>query len=191
MNEQHLWTLILRMPRLEGERVILRKLTPRDAGDVYEYSSNPEITKYLSWSEHESVAYTKKYLKYVTKRYKSGEFLDWGIEEKETGKLIGTCGYTSVNIDNLAAEIGYVINPKYQKMGYGRECVRLILDYSFGDLELNRLSARVNPSNLPSIRLLEELSFVCEGRGKKEALIKGEFWDILHYALCREDYYSV
>lgn len=187
MNEQHLLALIKRMPTIVGERVILRRLSVKDAPDVYEYSSNPRCTKYLSWSEHESVAYTKSYLKYATKRYKSGDYTEWGIVLKATGKVIGTCGYTSVDASNNSAEIGYVLNPDYQKMGYGIESVKLIIDYSFRELELNRLTARVFPQNLPSIRLLERLSFTCEGRGKREALIKGEYRDILHYALCRED----
>lgn len=191
MNEQYLRALLKRMPTLEGERVILRRLTPKDAPDVYEYSSAPELTKYLSWSEHKSVAYTKSYLKYATKRYKSGDYTEWGIVLKKTGKVIGNCGYTSVDIGNMSAEIGYVINPRYQKMGYGIESVKLILGYSFGELELNRISARVMPENIASARLLSKLSFICEGRGKKEALIKGEYCDIIHYALCREDYRGV
>ncbi len=33
------------LPTLETDRLILRKMTPKDAGAVFAYASNPEVTR--------------------------------------------------------------------------------------------------------------------------------------------------
>ena len=179
---------ISKMQVLETERLILRKFLPRDADDMYEYSSNPETTKFLTWLPHESLVYTKEYLRFIIKKYKTGEFLDWGITLKSNGKFIGTCGFTSVDFENSRAEIGYVLNPSYQKNGYAVEAVKRVLDYSFYDLEFNRVEAKVMEGNEPSISLLKKIGMRHEGTFKKELYIKGEFKNIMHFAICREEY---
>ena len=65
------------------------------------------------------------------------EYLDWGIVLKSTGKLIGTCGFTSVDLEHSKGEIGYVLNKAYRNLGYGTEAVNRVLEYAFEDLELN------------------------------------------------------
>jgi ribosomal-protein-alanine N-acetyltransferase len=58
-----------------------------DAEDMFEYARLPEVTKYLLWREHESVSYTRDYLKYVESRYFVGDFYDLAIVEKSSGKM--------------------------------------------------------------------------------------------------------
>ena len=174
------------LPTLETQRLLLRKMTPNDAKDMYEYSSKREVTKYLSWTEHESEEYTRQYLKFLKSKYKKGEYLDWGITLKSTGKLIGTAGFTSLDQDNFKGEIGYVLNPEYSGNGYATEAVKAVLDYAFNNLCLNRIEARVMEGNLLSVKLLEKIGMTYEGKGEKELFVKGEFKSILHFSLLKE-----
>ncbi len=176
----------LNMPTIKTERLVLRKMTPLDAKDMYEYSSKSEVTKYLSWTEHESEEYTRQYLKFLKSKYKKGEYLDWGITLKSTGKLIGTCGFTSIDLSNSKGEIGYVLNPEYSGNGYATEAVKAVLEYAFFTLKLNRMEARVMEGNLPSVKLLEKIGMTFEGRGEEEIFVKGEYKNILHYSLLKD-----
>lgn len=168
------------------ERLTLRKMRASDAADMFEYASLEEVTKYLLWSPHESLDYTKSFLKFLVKKYKKGEYLDYGIELREEKKLIGTCGFVSVDTDNKKAEIGYVLNPAYQGNGYAVEAVKAVIDYAFCVLSLNRVEARVMQGNAPSINLLEKIGMTFEGRGREELFVKGNFADVLHYAYVKE-----
>lgn len=188
MIDNQIDRLIFRMPTLETERLILRKLTKKDAGDVYEYSSNPNVPRYLTWSVHESYGYTKKYLKFLVSKYKTGEYLDWGIVLKSSGKLIGTCGFTSIETAHARGEIGYVLNEAYWNKGYVTEAVERVLEYAFRDLELNRIEARVMEGNAASISLLNKCGMAFEGTFKEELFVKGEFRNVMHFAICRKDY---
>ena len=54
---------------IETERLILRRFTVEDAGDMYKnWASDPEVTKYLTWPPHESVEFTKSLLADWVKR---------------------------------------------------------------------------------------------------------------------------
>lgn len=178
--------LLKHLPEIKTPRLVLRKLNSKDAKDMYEYSSKSEVTKFLSWTEHESEKYTKKYLKFIASKYKSGEYLDWGITLKSSGKLIGTCGFTSIDLSNSKGEIGYVLNPAFCHNGYAAEAVKAVLEYAFDTLELNRMEARVMEGNIPSVKLLEKCGMTFEGKGEEEIFVKGEFKNILHYSLLKD-----
>ena len=96
----------LNMKELETDRLILRKISKKDAPDMYEYAKDPEVSRYLTWSAHESLSYTTRYIKFLKSKYRSGEYFDWGIELKSNGKFIGTCGFSVFDSENRKAEIG-------------------------------------------------------------------------------------
>lgn len=188
MTETHIEYIIKKMPILETERLVLRKITRTDASDMYEYSSVPEVSEYLTWSPHESLAYTKKYIKYIISQYKNGEYLDWAITLKNSGKMIGTCGFTSVDINNSSVEIGYVLNVNYHNNGYATEAVKELLEHTFTYLDFNRVVARVMEGNNASVKLLDKFGFRHEGTGVDELYVKGKFVNVMHFALCKNEY---
>ena len=171
------------MKDIETERLILRKIAKEDASDMYEYSKDPKTSEFLTWSPHESVSYTKKYIRFLLKKYKTGEYFDWAIEEKESGKFIGTCGFPLFDPENSKAEIGYVLNPSFWGRGYATEAVTAIVDYAFSSLKLHRLEARCMKNNSSSENVLKKCAFSLEGVFKDELIIKGEYKTISHFAL--------
>lgn len=188
MIESHIDRIIRKMPTLETQRLILRKLMKCDAADMYEYSSDPQVSKYLTWYPHEDIAYTKKYIKYLMSQYRNGGYMDWVITLKCNDKMIGTCGFTSLDVDNSKAEIGYVLHGGYRNNGYALEAVRRVLEYSFGKLEFNRIEARVLEGNAASVKLLNACGFRYEGTGIKELYVKGGYVNVMHFAICRNEY---
>ena len=52
-------------PRLEGKDVVLRRFTLGDAGDVFEYASDPEVTEHLTWESHGSIEETISVMKKI------------------------------------------------------------------------------------------------------------------------------
>lgn len=173
----------LQMPEIETERLLLRKIKIKDAQDMYEYAKNPNVSKYLTWSAHESLSYTKKYIKFLSKKYIKGEYFDWGIELKQTGKFIGTCGFSVFDSANRKAEIGYVLNPAYHNNGYATEAVLKIIDFTFNELNFHRIEARCILENAASSRVLEKCGLILEGICKDELFLKNEYKTIKHYAI--------
>ena len=164
------------IPTLYTDRLILRKITKADLADVYEYASDPLVSRYLLWSPHTDVGYTRLYLKTIASKYRRGEFFDWGIEYN--GKMIGTCGFTSFNLYDNSAEIGYVLNSSYWYLGIAKEAAKRIIDFGFNVLSLNRIEARFISSNIHSRRVAEKIGMTYEGEHKASVYAKGAYVDV-------------
>ena len=74
------------IPTLETSRLRLRKILPEDEEDMYEYSKDPETSKFLLWEPHNSRAFTRGHLSYLQAQYRKAAFFDWALVLKETGK---------------------------------------------------------------------------------------------------------
>lgn len=172
-----------------GERIVLRKITPKDLMDIFEYASDSRVSKYLLWSPHPSADYTKKYIACVDKKYKKGEFYDFAVEYQ--GKMIGTCGFTSFSVENNSAEIGFVLNSKYWGMGFAREAAELIIKFGFETLGLFRIEAKYMMENRQSRRVMEKSHMQFEGSLRASMLVKGEYRDIGVCSILRNEYFAL
>ncbi len=162
MTERKIRKLIQSSLPIETERLIIRYIEPNDAYDMYEYSSIPEVSKYLLWSPHINLSSTEGYIESLQKRYLRGLYADWAVVLKENGKMIGTCGYASFDYSQKQCEIGYVLSPYYRQKGYMTEAVKAVVDLSFNTLNLSKIVLRIISENQPSINLAKRLGFEYE-----------------------------
>lgn len=177
-------------PELSTSRLRLRKLCKKDAGDMFEYASGECVTEYLTWETHDTLAYTKKYLSYIGGRYRAGEFYDWAIVLSDSDKMIGTCGFTSLDTENNSAEIGYVVAPQFWGMGIAPEAASAVMAFGFEKLGIHRLEARYMLGNHRSKRVMEKLGMTYEGEHREAMYIKNEYVGYGVYAILRDDYFK-
>lgn len=176
------------LPELYTDRLKLRKMLFEDAEDMYEYSVQSEVTRYLTWTEHPNIEFTKSYLRYVSQRYRTGDAIDWAVIHRESGKMIGTCGFAKIDRINNFAEIGYVLNPKYQRQGIAAEAAWAVIEFGFDVLGLERIEARYMVENTPSRKVMEKCHMTFEGVRRHGAFIKDIYRDVGVCAITREDY---
>jgi len=175
-------------PRLETERLILRKLLPSDAADMYEYACRPETSRYLLWEPHPYYSYTVELTRYLQKEYHEGKFFDFAVVLKENGKMIGTAGFTSYDSKNSCAEVGYVFNPDYWGMGIAAEALSAILNFAFCELGFNRVEAKYIAENINSLRVMEKCDMSPEGVQRQKLFIKGQYRDIGICSVLKSEY---
>ncbi len=188
MKKSLLSNIFANIPTLETERLILRKIMVSDAEDMYEYSRDANVTKYLTWSPHSDKYYTLDYIKFVQKKYKTGDFRDWAVVDKATGKMIGTCGFTSVDLHNRRAEIGYVYNPEFWGRGIAAEALGRVMEFGFSRLELNRIEGRFMVENTASKRVMEKVGMTFEGIHRESLYVKEKYRDVGVCAILRDEY---
>ena len=188
MKKELIYSIFSNIPTLVTERFILRKISVDDTDDMYEYAKDYSVTKYLTWSPHRDKGCTLDYLIYLQNRYKTGDFFDWAIVCKDTGKMIGTCGFTRVFFWHEGAEIGYVLNPAYHGKGIATEVVGRVIRYGFENLALERIEGKYMIGNEASRRVMEKNGMIFEGVRRKGMLIKGEYRDVGVCAIIREDF---
>lgn len=188
MKKETIFRTFSKMPTLQTERLTLRRLSVRDAADMFDYAHRADVTRYLTWSAHPDASYSREYLEYLQGRYAGGMYYDWGIVYKENGKMIGTCGFTSFNCSHDKAEIGYVLHPDYWGKGIAPEAVKKILDFGFEKLNLHRIEANFIKENARSLRVMEKVGMTFEGYAKEAMLIKGNYVTVGTCAVLRSDW---
>ncbi|NCA97767.1 MAG: N-acetyltransferase [Clostridia bacterium] len=108
---------------------------------------------------------------------------------RHEGQICGLVNLDGLDFPNSHAEIGIAITSKLQRgQGFASEALALLLDFAFGELNLQRIWCRIISGNDPSVRLFTRLGFVQEGVLRQHVRRSGEFRDMLVYGLLHNEY---
>jgi len=188
MRKENLLHIFSRIPQLETDRLLLRAMRVDDAEDMFDYAKEPDVTKFLLWRPHASINYTREYLQYVSRRYRLGDFYDWAVVDKASGRMIGTCGFAKIDCTHNCGEIGYVLNPAFRGRELMPEAARRVMRFGFDMLGLNRIEARYMVGNDASRRVMEKLGMQFEGVHRASMLVKGSYRDIGTCAILKSEF---
>ena len=96
---------------------------------------------------------------------------------------VGMVELNDVEWDRARAEVAFWVAPEHQSAGYGRDALETLVTYAFDQLDLHKLTAEAFATNEASMRLLESVGFVEEGRLREEEYVDGEWVDVVRYGL--------
>ena len=188
MTKEMLILTFSNIPTLKTERLILRKMLVSDAPDMFDYARRADTSRYLVWSPHESISHTKAYLKFVNERYRAGDFYDWAVTLRDSGKMIGTCGFTRIDTTHHVGEIGYVINPDYHRQGLAAEAASAVIKFGFEELDLSRIEARFLRENEASLKVTKKLGMTLEGYLRDNIRVKGKTCTVGISSILKSEY---
>ena len=159
MLKECLW-----IPKLETERLFLRKLTPADADGLREWLGLDIVYQY--WGRSAGKGEKNPELLFIdprpnVKRKPSHDFI-WGIENKEDNRVIGMIEVFDVENDRLG-NIGYRVNPDFWSKGICTEALKRVVDFIFSETTLDRLNAEADIENVASNMVLKKCGFTLEG----------------------------
>ena len=174
---------------IKTKRIILREFILSDWRAVYEYGSNPDAIRYVTFgpdTKSDSQGFIGKAV--VHQKERPRKEYDLAVILKTTGKLIGSGAIHFIS--EKSAEIGYILNPRFWRLGYGTEIGHALIEYGFNCLGLQRISATADPRNLGSLRILEKIGMRKEKYLKKYKYIKREnrWRDRILYGILRSDW---
>jgi len=84
--------------------------------------------------------------------------------------------------------VGYSIDEKQTGRGIGTEAVSLVTKFAFEKVALHRIEAYVSPRNTGSIIVLERSGYLREGLLRKLLYINGVWEDHYMYAMVEDDF---
>lgn len=169
--------------RLESERLILRKLSLKDADDMFEYTKDSEVTKFLSWDAHTSINQTTDFIKNTIKEYDGIRSYPYAIEIKGERKFIGIVRAYDIDSHNKRCEISYILNPAFQGNGYMVEAINLFANHCFNQIGFLRIQAKCMIANNNSEKLMQRLGMEYEGILRNYWVYKGTVQDAKLYAI--------
>ena len=172
-------------------RLSLRRVKDTDDKDMFEYTSNPEVARFLSWEPHSVISETQQYIARLIENYNQNNCYAWAIEISELEKFIGIVRIFDVSFANRRGELSYILNPAFQGKGLAAEAIKAVIDFCLIELRLNRIQAKCTPDNYPSERVIQKLGMRYEGTLKEFWINKGILTDAKIYALTAADYLNV
>jgi RimJ/RimL family protein N-acetyltransferase len=154
---------------IETKRLWIRKIEQEDLDSLLEIYNNFQNMKFIpnsdcKWTKEKLQA---KYGK-VNNGYKNG-FGIFSVQIKNKNIIIGEAGLFNSfqNLNHL--ELGYILDNKYWRKGYGREICNSLIDFGFKRLKIEKLTARIFKQNIASIKLSESCGMKLIKQGQADS----------------------
>ncbi len=173
---------------IETLRLLLRPLIEGDAPALFAIFSDRETMCFWSTAPWTDPSEGLRMVERDHESLREGTAIRFGIEDRETATLIGTCTFHNCHHANRRAEVGYALHRVSRGRGLMHEALTALLTYGFTTLNLHRVEADIDPRNLASARSLERLGFVREGLLRERWIVGGEISDTALYGLLRSDW---
>ena len=180
------------MTSLVTERLELRPICSDDATAIWPYVSDPEISRYMSWEPHASLAVTEAFIEDVCRRMDDGSTISWVVRESAKGRVCVLVSLIVIMRTHRAlrydkAELAYWIGRPFQGKGYATEACGAVIDYAFRSLGLNKITVAHDAENAASGALIRRLGFRLIGVEYRHFCKNGRWIDHVIYELLRPD----
>ena len=165
-------------------RITIRKFEKSDIPKKVEWINNPENNRFLHYDLPLSVEGTERWFD-----SHEGETTRYDAVIEADGVPVGTIGLLSIDRKNSKAEYYIAMGETgYKGKGVAKEASRLILEYGFEKLGLNRIYLFTEAENIAAQKLFEKVGFVREGVIRQDVFSRGAFADRIAYGVLREDW---
>ncbi len=173
------------VPVLRGDGIMLRELGEEDLPAWFKRLSDREAATLAGDPIPSSIQEVRGHLEHHRKALRAKEGLRWAIVPDEVGESVGSIGLGSFDQANRSAGIGAAMNRVHWNRGFCTRAGRLVIDYAFHTLGIERIQADALATNAASIRVLEKLGFEREGLLRGHRVVGDARRDSVLYALLR------
>jgi len=124
------------------------------------YASDPEVTRFLTWSPHRSLADTRAFLRGCMDDWRAQSRFPWAITHGPDGSSIGMIDLRPAG---HMAEVGYVLTREEWGKGYMTEALTAVVEAALALPAIYRVSAICDVDNVASARVMEKAGMAKEG----------------------------
>lgn len=172
---------------IQTARLLLRKPVATDAEAIFRrYSSDPVVTRYLSWPTHRSVEDTQAFLAWSDAEWQcwpAGPYLAFALDERPE-PLLGSTGLAFQTPTH--AITGYAFAQDAWGRGFATEALNAMVELARHTGVL-RLEAACHAGHGPSAHVLEKGGFHPEGILREHSVFPNldaeKQYDVLSYAI--------
>src|SRR5579864_5597197 len=160
-------------PFLTGTQVYLRSLERADLAAMADWLNDSEVTRLLFMGLWPA----------------NVEALTCGVCDAKTEACVGTTGLYRIQWVMRTGEFRIFLgDKKVWNRGMGTECAKLMLNYGFEKLNLNKVWLGVNSENIGGVRAYEKAGFVHEGILRQEQYRNFRYYDAIRMSMLRYEY---
>ena len=174
---------------IEGNHVNLRALEIEDLSKLKEWRNKKHVK--ISTREYRflNMIHQKDWFESIHKNNPPKEIM-FGILDKRK-KLVGVTGLTYIDWKNRNSEISiYFSSKNWQKNKEATEVLKLVMDYGFGELNMNRLWVEIYENMQANIDLFKKIKFRKEGTLRQKLWRDKKWWDSFIYSKLAREYHG-
>ena len=174
---------VLGIPTLETPRLRLRPWRDSDLEPYCEFTSDPEVMRYLGAGEVMDREGTWRNIALILGHWAMRGYGFWAVEEKAAGAFVGRVGLWQPE-GWPGLEVGWSLLRRHWGRGYAAEAGRASLDHAFTKLGATRVISLIAAENSRSIRVAERL-----GERYERKIVKFNR-DSLIYSIDKAEFYA-
>jgi ribosomal-protein-alanine N-acetyltransferase len=163
-------------PEIHSPRLRLRAIGHADVPVIFRLYADPRVMEFRGEPVFTSEKQAEKLIFSWRRLFALGNGIRWGIEERESGELIGSLGFKSLLHQHRRADLGYELHPARWNRGIMTEAVGAVVKYGFEQMNLHSIEANITPGHVASERVLEKLGFRAEALHRENYFYE-HWWD--------------
>jgi 8-oxo-dGTP diphosphatase len=177
---------------LKTERLTLRPFCPEDAANLHRLINDFDIAKMLElvrFPYHRELA--DEWIVSSERNLVAGTACQLAItgQERDQEVLVGGVGVT-IDRKSRTGRLGYWVGQKYWGHGVATEAAGRLTRWSFANLEVDRITARVATDNPASAAVLTRIGFRQVGTGHQHFASRGSNVPVLLFEATRDDIFG-
>lgn len=164
-----------------GENILLRLMNENDTDDIIKWRNSESVRKNFIY---QGLFTRESHEAWIEKMVKTDKVVQFIIIDKRIEKSVGSVYLRDIDVINNKAEYGIFIGEEDARgKGIGTEAAKLIINYGFQTLKLNKIFLRVLADNYSAIKSYKNAGFEEEGLFKQDIFINGKYFDLVFMAL--------
>jgi ribosomal-protein-serine acetyltransferase len=167
----------------------LRPLTRKDSDALFRLteSNRQYLRRWLPWLDlARTLADTRSFVRGSIGRREAGLGLDYGVFLRS--EIVGVITFNTLSRLHRSGTIGYWLAELYTRRGLMTASVRRLINYGFGELNLNRIEIRVAVGNQPSQAICDRLGLKQEGILRQAEWLYDHFVDLRVNSVLRSEW---
>ena len=149
-------------PKIETERLILRRYKESDIDVIYEIITDERLTKFIEFpklTKEEELECIKQWIDEADESPKE----KWVIERKLDGVVVGNIDVNRVVKKHNYCNVGYAIRYDYWGNGYATEALKAVSDYLLNNGGYYLVECSCNELNKQSSKVMIKAGFEKDG----------------------------
>lgn len=177
------------MNKLPTSRLTLRLISLADLQVIHALHALPETDAYNALGIPASIAETQAVITPWVHAHDQPKIQQYtfAIERSSDQQFIGLLALKIGNPKYRKGEVWYKLHSAFWGMGYATEALKRLLTFGFEELQLHRIEAGVAVENIGSIKVLEKVGMIREGRKRKVLPLKSGWSDNFEYGILEGD----
>lgn len=174
---------------LQGKLVGLVAVEKEDLKQLRDWRNNTEFRKHFR--EYSELSMRHQEIWFEEEVIKDPITIMFSIRRLEDDELLGCCGFAYINWVHRHTDMSLYIgwnNVYIDDMGYAEESCKLLLDYGFKELCLNKVWTEIYEFDEKKNALYEKLGFHLDGLLRQNYWYDGKWWDSRILSLLSLDY---